>query len=155
MRKNVLIIVLVILVAVLGIGLISKIYQGQINDYFQKHKTTIGEANPPLEPFPPYFISPKENSKVTSPLIVQGVVPTGWMFEGIVQVKLLDANRNVIAQAPGEEVNPGGWMDKEPDEFKATLTFTTAAKYGYLVVGADNPSGLPENDKSYEIPVKF
>ena len=98
---------------------------------------------------------PSSNSKVNSPLYVTGRVPAGWMFEGIVQVKLLDAGRNIIAQSPGKEAHPGTWMDTEPDEFKSTLTFTTSAKSGFLVVSADNPSGLPENDKSYEIPVKF
>jgi len=103
----------------------------------------------------PYFSEPTTDSKVVSPLTVRGVVPTGWMFEGNVPVKLLDDKRNVITQAPGTEVSPGAWMDEEPDEFISKLTFTTTAKNGYLVVAKDNPSGNPENDEVYEIPVSF
>jgi len=103
----------------------------------------------------PYFSEPTTDSKVASPLIAKGVVPTGWMFEGNVPVKLLDDKRNVITQAPGTEVSPGTWMDEEPDEFISKLTFTTTAKNGYLVVAKSNPSGNPENDEVYEIPVSF
>lgn len=149
MRKNILIIFLILIIAGLGFYIFWTKTELKIVDTPRIDERASAPSTPP------YFSTPKKNAKVASPLTVQGAVPSGWMFEGIVPVKLLDENKNVITQAPGEEVNPGAWMDEEPDQFTATLTFTTTAKSGYLVVGADNPSGLPENDKSYEIPVKF
>jgi hypothetical protein len=41
--------------------------------------------------------------------------------------------------------------------FQANLDFTIPENLerGYLVISKDNPSGLPEYDASFKIPVKF
>lgn len=103
----------------------------------------------------PAISTPIKNSQVKSPLTVKGTVPAGWMFEGSIPVKLVDENKKLIKQGVGKEVTPGSWTNGKPTEFSATLTFTTTAKSGFLVISADNPSGLPENDKTFELPVKF
>jgi len=99
--------------------------------------------------------SPIANAAIVSPVTVSGTVPPGWMFEGQLPIKLLDNNRKLIAQGVGREVTPGSWQSSEPVKFTGTLTFTTTAKSGFLLIENDNPSGLPENSKSYEIPVNF
>jgi hypothetical protein len=92
---------------------------------------------------------------VESPLVINGTVEAGWMFEGVFPVKLLDANRKEIARATAKEVTPGSWQSGQPVEFSATLTFTTQSTSGFLVFENDNPSGLPENSKKYEVQVRF
>lgn len=148
MKKN----ILYLIALVIGALLVIRVGAMIINSVYDKGYKKGAESQTST---PPFIISPEFNSKVVSPLTVKGVVPTGWMFEGNVSLKLLDADRNVIAKAAGTEVNPGNWMDENPDEFTSTIIFTTTAKNGFLLVSADNPSDLPHNTISYEIPVKF
>lgn len=103
----------------------------------------------------PVVSSPSANSKVKSPLKVAGEVPAGWMFEGVFPIKLLDLEKNIIAQTNAKEIVAGSWQTGEPVEFSATLTFKAATGSGTLVLENDNPSGDPENARSLEIPVTF
>lgn len=99
--------------------------------------------------------SPTSGSTVTSPLRIEGTVPAGWMFEGVLPIKLLDENRKMIAQGRGQEIIPGSWQSGKPVAFEGKIIFTTTAKSGFLVIEKDNPSDLPENSGSFEIPVVF
>ncbi len=114
-----------------------------------------GTASPTSKPNSPVIIDPKENSKVTSPLTVRGIVPPGWMFEGVFPVKLTDLKGNVIAQTQAKEEVPGSWQSGTPSYFTVTLTFTTNEKFGFIVLEKDNPSGDPENSETYQIKVYF
>lgn len=103
----------------------------------------------------PSVTSPAPNSKIKSPLKITGVVPPGWMFEGVFPIKLLDSNKKLIVQGQAKEVTPGSWQNGNPIEFTATLTFKSASGSGTLVLQNDNPSGNPANSKSFEIPINF
>lgn len=96
---------------------------------------------------------PQPGATVTSPLMVSGRARGGWYFEASFPVRLLDADRNELAIAPAQA--QGDWMTTEFVPFSVTLNFTTTATNGLLVLEKDNPSGLPENDASIEIPVVF
>ncbi len=103
----------------------------------------------------PTVTIPTANSKVSSPLTITGTVPSGWMFEGSFPIKLVDSDRNLIAQGSAKEVNPGSWQSSKPVAFFVTLPFSTTDASGYIVLMNDNPSGDPINSKSFEVPVKF
>ncbi len=48
------------------------------------------------------------------------------------------------------------WMTEDFVSFTATLTFEgSTTDSGKLILEKDNPSGLPENADSLEIPIKF
>lgn len=99
-------------------------------------------------------LRPYTNATVASPLTVSGSVPGSWSFEASFPVVLLDANRKVVTQEPA--TISGDWMTDEPVPFTVTLNFANfPTKTGYLLLQKDNPSGLPENDDSLEIPLKF
>ncbi len=136
----------IILVLVLVIAVVVGVF------YFRRQGNNYSSS-----PTPPFFSNVKENTKLPSSgtVVVKGTVPAGWMFEGQLQIKLLDVDKKVIATAVGKETIPGSWQSSEPADFSGTLTFTTNAKSGYLVIEADNPSGKPENDKNYEIYIQF
>lgn len=103
----------------------------------------------------PVVTSPQPNTTISSPLIVNGRAPGSWFFEGQLTIKLTDANHKPITQSIGREVTPGSWTSTTMVDFQGKLTFSTSAKKGLLIIENDNPSGLPENQKSYEIPVNF
>lgn len=95
------------------------------------------------------------NQVISSPIEITGKVPAGWMFEGSFPIYILDHDKKVIAQSYGEPIEGENWMSDNPVEFNATLTFKTSETSGFVRLAKDNPSGLPENDASYDIPIKF
>lgn len=103
----------------------------------------------------PLILYPSKNEKIASPLFVKGIAPSGWLFEGQLIVKLLDEKKKVIGQGVAKEEKPGTWSSGEPVAFEGNIPFSTTAKSGFVVIENDNPSGLPENQKMYEIPVNF
>ena len=98
--------------------------------------------------------SPASNDIVTSPLTITGQARGNWYFEASFPVELLDANGNRLAMHYAEA--QGEWMTTEFVPFKSTITFLTpTTPTGTLILHKDNPSGLPENDDSIRIPVRF
>jgi hypothetical protein len=97
----------------------------------------------------------KNNDKVASPLTITGRARGGWYFEASFPVQIKNASGTVIAAGPGQA--QGDWMTQDFVPFKVTLTFPAqaAGSKGTVILHNDNPSGLPENDKSLEIPVTF
>lgn len=117
--------------------------------------TPVAISTPTPNPSKPIVTSPLPNSKVTSPLKVTGTVPSGWMFEGVSIIKLVDEKNKLIVQGQAKEVVPGSWTSGEPIAFGATLTFKTTAKSGFLILQNDNPSGIPEKSILFTVPVSF
>lgn len=98
-------------------------------------------------------VSPKQNEVISSPLNIQGNVVGTWFFEGLMPVKLFDSSDNLIAS--GQAKAEKDWMTEKPVPFSANLEFSTNATSGFLIISKDNPSGLPENDGSIKLPVRF
>ena len=99
--------------------------------------------------------NPLSDQTVASPLVVTGRARGPWFFEASFPVKLLDASGNVLSQGIAQA--QGEWMTEEFVPFVAQMpAFTaTAGTTGTLVLEKDNPSGMPENAASVEIPVNF
>jgi hypothetical protein len=103
---------------------------------------------------PMVVTAPVVGALVSSPLEVHGSVTGNWMFEGSFGVKLLDADRQVVAERPATA--QGESMTSDPVSFTATLTFTApASETGFLVLENANASGDPMTADSVEIPVRF
>lgn len=101
-----------------------------------------------------FLSSPLPNTTITSPLIVEGEARGTWYFEASFPVRLLDANGNEIAVTPAQA--QGDWMTEDLVPYTALLEFSQpSTPTGTLVLQKDNPSGMPENDKSLSIPVSF
>ena len=97
-------------------------------------------------------LTPRLNQIIESPVVIEGEARGYWFFEASFPIELLDANRTplgvAVAQAQGE------WMTEDFVPFQATLYFDPpTAERGTLVLKKDNPSGLPEHDDKFEIPV--
>jgi hypothetical protein len=95
---------------------------------------------------------PKPNQCVSSPLTVTGKARGSWYFEASFPMRLVDAQGNELATAPGKA--KGDWMTGDFVPFEGKLEFTvTKQTKGKLILENANPSGLPENAKKIEIPV--
>ncbi len=101
--------------------------------------------------------SPLPHTSVSSPLVVSGEARGPWFFEASFPVVLADWDGKIIAQ--GIARAQGEWMTEEFVPFEATLTYTLPVdipyRRGTLILKKDNPSGLPEHDDAFEIPVTF
>lgn len=138
----------------------------------------VGEAmaTPPTQPFVLHYTPssegltlkevlvgtlPTPEAVLTAPLpgatvghtfTVTGAASGGWFFEGSLPVQVRDMNNNVIASAPAQA--QGDWMTASLVPFAVTITVpTTTTGTVALVVKNDNPSGMPENEKSFEVPL--
>lgn len=98
-------------------------------------------------------LNPKQNELVSSPLKVEGEAKGTWFFEASLPVRLFDSENNIIVSGPATAQSD--WMTEKPVKFISTLIFSTTATSGYLIIAKDNPSGLPENDASIKVPVRF
>lgn len=104
--------------------------------------------------------TPVPNAVITSGSSVAGQA-RGWYFEGSFPVELRDSTGTLLVQGPATAQSD--WMTNNFVPFALTLIFTNpyqtgdpeSEKVGTLILRNDNPSGLPENDKSISIPVRF
>lgn len=100
--------------------------------------------------------SPKNNEEISSPIKVAGMADgQGWTgFEGQVgTVRLFNANGgelgSAVLTATTDWTNP-------PVSFETYLNFQSDSDQpGSLVFRNENPSGLPENNKEFVLPVKI
>lgn len=98
--------------------------------------------------------TPVYGALVTSPLIVKGKARGTWFFEANIPVTLKDQNGKVLAQKGFQA--EGEWMTTDYVPFSGTLEFATPeTDFGVLIINKDNPSGLPQFDSAFAIPVRF
>lgn len=98
--------------------------------------------------------SPGPNQVISSPLTITGQARGNWFFEATAPVRLLDGNDRQIAV--GFITAQGEWMTTNFVPFSGQLTFAPPnTNTGTLVLEKNNPSGLPQNDQSITIPVRF
>ena len=100
---------------------------------------------------------PRPNETIQSPFTVTGEARGNWFFEASFPVVLVNWDGLIIAQ--GNAKAKGEWTTTNFVPFEAKLSFTVNKKAysnkGTLILKKDNPSGLPKNDNSLEIPIIF
>jgi len=90
---------------------------------------------------------------VKSPLEISGTAK-GWYFEAEFPVLIYDNKDNLLGRS--NAIATEDWMTDEPVPFEATINFDPGNEtLGKIVFEKANPSGLPENDETYELPVRF
>ncbi len=123
--------------------------------------TPTPSVPPPAPVVPPQphadmiqVVSPTMGMTIASPLEISGEARGMWYFEASFPIELKDAAGITVAQSIGTA--QGEWMTENFVPFTSTLSWTsTTTGSGTLILHRDNPSGLPEHDKSVEIPVVF
>ncbi len=133
---------------VLGIGLYY-FSQSVLATPFAYQAPTLARRAPPV-----VVNQPARGALVSSPLTVTGLARGSWFFEATFPVELRDATGKRLAQ--GTAATDEYWMTTGFVPFSATLTFAKPkTETGTLVLSKDNPSGEPQNDARFEVPVKF
>jgi hypothetical protein len=118
--------------------------------------TDSAQVKSPIPSMSPLITNIKSGQKIESPLIIKGTVPPGWMFEGVFPIKLLNSKGLVIATGQAKENIPGSWQSGVSAGFTANLNFDSPASgSGKIRLENDNPSGLPENSKKFDLSVSF
>ncbi len=95
---------------------------------------------------------PLPGASVESVLRVTGEARGYWFFEASFPVRALDRDGNTLALVPAQAI--GDWMTTEHVPFSVTLQIPESYVGPItLVLANDNPSGLPENDRSISFEV--
>jgi hypothetical protein len=104
-------------------------------------------APSPAVAFPAGFsvTSPTAGATTTSPLTVTGVAPNDWYFEAVFDAVLLDAQGNLLTQAPAQAQTD--WTRPGPVPFKAVLTYAVdTAQTGTVVLTEDQTGKGADGD---------
>ncbi|OGG87705.1 hypothetical protein A2592_01030 [Candidatus Kaiserbacteria bacterium RIFOXYD1_FULL_42_15] len=104
-----------------------------------------------------HIYSPSPNQTIQSPLTITGEARGTWFFEASFPIVVTNWDGLIVGQAIAQ--TKADWMTEDFVPFEATLTFTSDpsaySQKGTLIFKKDNPSGLPENDDAFEIPINF
>jgi len=112
---------------------------------------TTGCGTPIIEP-DVVVTSPQPNQTVTNPIALTGKAKGFWFFEATAPVKLFDDKENQIAESHIQA--QGDWMTNHYVPFTGTLNYSVnATTSGTLLFQNDNPSGLPQNQKEFRVPI--
>ena len=165
MKKSLILIVIIVLIVILGgVYFFTKKEKGVICIQDVK-ECSDGSFVPRIAPdcnFAPcpgekegILVSlPKRNEKIKSPLKIEGQARGFWFFEAQFSVELYDTNNNFLGRAILTAKDD--WMTENFVPFEGELTFAPpSTSQGALKFLSANPSGLPENQKIFELPVQF
>lgn len=146
------------------------VWTGQL--YWENYQSTRWTPPPPPSrilpswpltsaPPPPPKVSdfirvrePQPESVIERPVTVIGEARGNWFFEASFPIKVLDEDGTVLGV--GNATAMGEWMTTEFVSFKNTIEYKQPKFVrGTVVFEKDNPSGLPEHDAEFRVPVRF
>jgi hypothetical protein len=99
---------------------------------------------------------PTADEAITSPVVISGsVTGGGWFFEGVFPIQVVDADGTVLGSGQASSAQ-GEWTSTGTVLFSGIVPFSTPRfQRGMVVFSKDNPSGLPRNNESFSVPVRF
>ncbi len=98
---------------------------------------------------------PKIGEYISSPIIIEGRARGNWFFEASFPVVIVDWDGLIVGQGIAQAQSE--WMTTDYVPFQAEISFTkpTVKNNGWIILRKDNPSGLPQNDDAFEVPIFF
>lgn len=106
---------------------------------------------------------PTTNQIISSPLIIKGRAKGNWFFEATFPVTLVDWDGRIIAES--YVTAKDDWMTESFIPFEGKLEFKNPSfpntdvdhfsHRGTLIFRSANPSGLPEHQYYFELPIRF
>lgn len=98
------------------------------------------------------LVSPMPEAEVDNSFLVQGAARGPWYFEASFPIELQTVNGEVLAAIVAQAQTE--WMTTDLVPFSTYMVApSTAHGLHMLVLKKDNPSGLPEHDRSIKAPV--
>jgi len=98
--------------------------------------------------------SPKSNETIKTPLKIKGEARGTWFFEAQFNAVIVDAHGSKLGEAI--LTTKSDWMTNDFVPFESELNFVQPpTSLGTLKFLSANPSGLPEHQKIFEVPVQF
>ena len=97
--------------------------------------------------------SPQPNDRISSSSItIEGEAVGNWFFEGVLPFEIQDDDGTVLLQESLQ--SEGTWMTEDFVSFEETFTLSVEEETdATLIIRRSNPSGLPENDEEFSIPI--
>lgn len=134
--------------------------------YYYADTPVAGPAKPPNDVSAPLtseghelvtVIKPAYGERVMSPLVVSGLARGYWFFEASFPLVLETEAGEELAVGFAMTTDGADWMTEDYVPFEGTLTFPEQPQgsKGILWLHKDNPSGMPEYDDAYALPVTF
>ncbi|MFH2013673.1 MAG: Gmad2 immunoglobulin-like domain-containing protein [Patescibacteria group bacterium] len=160
--KKKLIIIIIIIIVLIGVLFILR---GSEDTWICENNEWVRHGNPKAsQPTDPcgenkeeqdIIVYLEENQVISSPLTVKGKARGTWFFEADFPVVLVNWDGLIIGQSIATAKQD--WMTEDFVEFEVSIDFEKPdyGKNGFLIFRKDNPSGLPEYDDSFEIPILF
>lgn len=97
---------------------------------------------------------PSKNAEISSPIRITGKARGSWFFEADFPLEIVNESGKVLVKSYATA--QGNWMTDKFVPFSAEVEFEAAgAEKGSLILRRANASGLPENNRSYRLPVTF
>jgi len=98
---------------------------------------------------------PKNGERISSPVTIEGMARGNWFFEASFPIVIVNWDGLIIGEGIAQAQDE--WMTAEYVPFKAEITFIkpTVKDNGWIILRKDNPSGLPEHDDAFEVPIFF
>lgn len=161
-KYKIVVLAILILAVVSAAFLMFKFYGATANGWICQNNQWVKRGNP-AEPRPTsgcgdaaaaeiIVDSPRPDQTIASPLTVRGKARGGWFFEASFPVELVDSQNNRLGQSFVQAQSD--WMTADFVSFLGQLNYEAAATTsGRLILSKDNPSGLPQFDKSFIVPV--
>lgn len=103
--------------------------------------------------------TPTVGAEITSPIRTSGEARGTWYFEASFPIYIVGWDGKIIGQ--GIATAQSEWMTENYVPFTAEINFKTSeisgnySNRGVIIFKKDNPSGLPEFDDAYEMPILF
>ncbi len=127
---------------------------GQVDDQKDKDQIDEDDLEAQFEAQGLIIDSPEADEMVQFPLVIEGEARGPWFFEASFMVELLDSNGDSLATTIVEAQED--WMQEDFVDFEGEISSANpTTDTGTLVFRKANASGLPENDLSLELPVRF
>lgn len=99
-----------------------------------------------------HVTSPQTNATVGHTVAITGEAPGNWYFEASFPIKIITPEGEPIGV--GYATAQSDWMTTDQVPFTASIDITMSySGPAFIALLRDNPSGLPENDDSLEIPI--
>ena len=97
---------------------------------------------------------PLPGQNINSPLKIEGIARGYWFFEANFRIELTDETYKQITEYYATATKE--WMTEDWVPFTSTLQFSKPkTKNGYLIFHKANPSGLPEQEMSDTLKIRF